>query len=158
MRFPAQAGSVERVLKTYPSRMSIPASSLEILAYLGSSTTTILKKCTNPITLSRMIFTWSISPNRLKSSLSCSSVVHSSSPRRYTFRLALLCWIASCTCALTGDGFPQPILLLSVQRQLLNCRVGMEGSSSACIKERQKYTQLLGENADRLEWSKMDEI
>ncbi len=70
----------------------------------------MLKKCTKPIFLSRTIFTWSISPKRLRSSRSCSSVIASSRPPKYTFRLALLCWMASATWLGTGEGLPQPIL------------------------------------------------
>lgn len=53
---------------------------LNVTKFLTLVATEMLRKWTNPMFLSLTIFTWSMRPNRLSSSRSCSSVMFSSRP------------------------------------------------------------------------------
>ena len=138
-----------------PLRMSIPVSGLEVSTYLGSYCNT--QKVYEPDILvpDDLHLVDKPKPTHIVSELlHCRTLVQSAKVQ-ISARVALLDRQLHLS-AHRGRLPPANLELLPVQRQLLDCCV--KGSSSAGIKERQKYIRLLGENADRLKWSKMNEI
>ena len=138
MRFPAQAGSVKRVLKTYPSRMSIPASGLEVPAYLGSYCNTQKVYKPDILVLDDLHLVDKPKPTHIVSELLLCRTLVQLTKVYISAHVALLDHQLHLH-AHRGRLPPANLELLSVQRQLLNCRVGMEGSSSGCIKERHDF-------------------
>lgn len=45
-----------------------------------------------------------------------------------------------------------------MEGELFDGRVGMERRSSGTIKEREENARLFGEDTDRLQWTKVDEV
>ena len=53
---------------------------------------------------------------------------------------------------------PANFELLTVQRQLFNSSIGVEGRGGSTVKEGEENARLFGKNADRLQRTKVDEI
>ena len=124
--------------------MSIPASGLEVPAYLGSYCNT--QKVYEPDILvpDDLHLVDKPKPTHIVSELLLCRTLVQPTKVHISARVALLDRQLHLRVH-RGRLPPANLELLPVQRQLLNCRVGMEGSSSARIKERQKYTTSWGE-------------